>query len=182
MVIMNQRLCGLLVLVSWITSALNSWLQSLKMLQLSFCTDLEIPHFFCEPDQVVHVACSDTLLNDMVMDVTCVVLGGGPLTGILYSYSKIVSSIRAISSAQGRYRAFSTCGSHLSVVSLFYCTVLSVNISSAVTQNSRSSTKASVMYSVVTPMLNSFIYSLRNRDIKRALRRFSEKGHQNPRF
>uniref|UniRef100_H0XUE8 Olfactory receptor n=2 Tax=Otolemur garnettii TaxID=30611 RepID=H0XUE8_OTOGA len=169
-VIMNSRLCGLLVLASWILGVLHSSLHSLMVLQLTFCTDLEIPHFFCELNQIIHLACSDTFLNDIVMYLAAVLLGGGCLTGILYSYSKIVSSIRAISSAQGKYKAFSTCSSHLSVVSLFYCTSLGVYLSSAATHNSHSSATASVMYTVVTPMLNPFIYSLRNKDIKRALK------------
>ncbi|XP_025771917.1 olfactory receptor-like protein OLF4 [Puma concolor] len=173
MVIMNPRLCGLLVLVSWITSVLHSLLESLMVLQLSFCTVLEIPHFFCELNQMIQFACSDTFLNNMVMYFGAMLLGGGPFIGILYSYYKIVSSIRGISSAQGKYKAFSTCVSHLSVVSLFYCTGLGVYLSSAATQSSHSSATASVMYTVVTPMLNPFIYSLRNRDIKEALMRFS---------
>ncbi|XP_008156096.2 olfactory receptor 7A10-like [Eptesicus fuscus] len=172
MVIMNPRLCGLLVLVPWITSGLNSLLQSVMVLQLSFCTDIEITHFYCEMKQVVQLACSDTFLNNMVMYFVTALLGGGPLAGILYSYSKIVSSIRAIPSAQGKYKAFSTCASHLSVVSLFYGTSLGVYLSSDATHSSHSSAAASVMYAVVTPMLNPFIYSLRNKDIKRALRRF----------
>ncbi|XP_069321441.1 olfactory receptor 7A10-like [Eulemur rufifrons] len=169
-VIMNPRLCALLVLVSWILSVLNSLLQSLMVLRLTFCTDLEMPHFFCELNQIIHLACSDTFLNDVVMYLAVMLLGGGCLTGILYSYSKIVSSVRAISSAQGKCKAFSTCASHLAVVSLFYCTCLGVYLSSA-THNSHSSATASVMYTVVTPMLNPFIYSLRNKDIKRALKR-----------
>ncbi|XP_062965101.1 olfactory receptor 7A17-like [Cynocephalus volans] len=171
-VIMNPRVCGLLVMLSWIMSALNSLFQSLMVLLLSFCTDLEIPHFFCEINQVVHLACSDTFLNDMVIYAATVLLFCGPLTGILYSYFKIVCSIRGISTAQGKYKAFSTCASHLSVVSLFYCTILGVYLSSAAAQNSHSSAAASVMYTVVTPMLNPFIYSLRNKDIKRALKSF----------
>ena len=99
-------------------------------------------------------------------------MGGGPLTGILYSYSKIVSSICGISSAHGKYKAFSTCVSHLSIVSLFYFSGLGVYLSSAATHSSHSSATGSVMYTVVTPMLNPFIYSLRNKDIKRALKRF----------
>nr|XP_027810866.1 olfactory receptor 7A17-like [Marmota flaviventris] len=169
-VIMNPRLCMLMVLVSSIISALHSLLQSLMVLRLSFCTDMEIPHFFCELNQVVHRACSDTFLNDMVIYFAAVLLAIGPLAGILYSYSKIVSSIHAISSAQGKYKAFSTCASHLSVVSLFYCTCIGVYLSSAVTQNSRPTATASVMYMVVTPMLNPFIYSLRNKDIKSSLK------------
>uniref|UniRef100_A0A8D2E3S8 Olfactory receptor n=1 Tax=Sciurus vulgaris TaxID=55149 RepID=A0A8D2E3S8_SCIVU len=176
MVIMKPQFCVLLVLASWAISSLNSLLQSLMVLRLSFCTDLEIPHFFCEPNQLVHLACSDTFLNNMVLYFVAALLGGGSLAGVLYSYSKIVSSIRKISSAQGKYRAFSTCASHISVVSLFYCTLLGVYLSSAVTQNARSSATASVMYSVVTPMLNPFIYSLRNKDIKRALKTLLGRG------
>ncbi|XP_032724362.1 olfactory receptor 7A17-like [Lontra canadensis] len=172
-VIMKPQLCGLLILVSWVISVLNSLLQSLMLLRLSFCTEVEIPHFFCELNQVVGHACSDTFLNDMVMNLGILLLGGGPLAGILYSYSKIISSIRRISSAQGKYKAFSTCISHLSVVSLFYCTSLVVYLSSAATQSSHASAVASVMYTVVTPILNPFIYSLRNRDIKRALKRMT---------
>ncbi|XP_027811179.2 olfactory receptor 7A10-like [Marmota flaviventris] len=170
-VIMNPRLCGVLVLLCWILSVLHALLQSLMVLRLSFCTHVEIPHFFCELNQVIRLACSDTFLNDLVMNFVTVLLGGAPITGIVYSYSKIVSSIRAISSAQGRYKAFSTCASHLSVVSLFYGTGLGVYFSSAAAQSSLSSATASVMYSVVTPMLNPFIYSLRNKDVKGALRR-----------
>ncbi|XP_043441851.1 olfactory receptor-like protein OLF4 [Prionailurus bengalensis] len=171
MVIMNPRLCGLVVLVSWIMCVLNSLLQTLMVLGLSFCTTLEISHFFCELNQMIQLACSDTFINNLVMYLAAMLLGGASLAGILYSYSKIVSSIRGISSAQGKYKAFSTCASHLSVVSLFYCTGLGVYLSSAATQSSHSSATASVMYTVVTPMLNPFIYSLRNRDIRRALKR-----------
>ncbi|XP_027944572.1 olfactory receptor 7A10-like [Eumetopias jubatus] len=171
-VIMNPRLCGLLVLVSWIMSVLHSVLQTSMVLQLSFCTEVEIPHFFCELHQMIQLACSDTFLNNLVMYVSAVLLAGGPLAGIFYSYSKIISSIHRISSIQGKYKAFSTCASHLSVVSLFYFTVLGVYLSSAVTQSSHAGAVASVMYTVVSPMLNPFIYSLRNRDIKEALMRF----------
>ncbi|XP_019648788.2 olfactory receptor 7A17-like [Ailuropoda melanoleuca] len=171
MVIMNPRLCGLLVMMSWITSVSHSLLQTLMVLRLSFCTEGEIPHFFCELNQMIQLACSDTFLSNVVMYFAALLLAGGPLSGILYSYSKIVSSILRISSAQGKYKAFSTCASHLSVVSLFFCTSLGVYLSSAAPQSSHASAVASVMYTVVTPMLNPFIYSLRNTDIKRALKR-----------
>ena len=176
MVIMNPQLCGLLVLVSWMMSALNSLLQSVMVLRLSFCMYMEIPHFFCEINQLIQLACSDMFLNEILMYFAAAILGGGSFTGILYSYSKIVSSIQRISSAQGKYKAFFTCASHLSVVSLFYCTCLGVYLSSAATHSSHSSVVASVMYTVVTPMLNPFIYSLRNKDIKRALERIIRKA------
>ncbi|XP_006201506.3 olfactory receptor 7A17-like [Vicugna pacos] len=168
--IMNPQLCGLLLLASWTLSVLDALLRGLLVLRLSFCTDLEIPHFFCEINQVIQLSCSDTLLSVIEMYLATGLLGIIPLSGIVVSYSRVVSSILRITSTSGKYKAFSTCGSHLSIVSLFYGTGLGVYLSSAATQNSRASAIASVMYTVVTPMLNPFIYSLRNKDIKRALK------------
>ncbi|XP_058146451.2 olfactory receptor 7A17-like [Dasypus novemcinctus] len=169
-VIMNPQVCGLLLLASWLLSVLVSLLNDLMVLRLSFCTALDIPHFFCELNQVVRRACSDTFLNNLVIYFTSglVVI---PLTGILFSYCKIISSILRISTAGGKYKAFSTCGSHLSVVTLFYSTGLGVCLRSGATQNSRTNAVASVMYMVVTPILNPFIYSLRNKDIKQAFKK-----------
>ena len=83
-VIMNPQICGILVLVSWAISVLHSLLQTLMVLRLSFCGELEIPHYFCELNQMVQLACSDNFLNDMVMYFAAVMLGGGSVIGILY--------------------------------------------------------------------------------------------------
>ncbi|XP_047555630.1 olfactory receptor 7C2 [Lutra lutra] len=168
-VIMNPRLCGLLALGSWCISVMGSLLETLTLLGLSFCKNMEIPHFFCDLPEVLKLSCSDTLINNIVVYFVTIVLGLFPLSGILFSYSRIFSSILKISSTRGKYKAFSTCGSHLSVVSLFYGTGLGVYLSSAVTSSSRTSLVASVMYTIVTPMLNPFIYSLKNRDMMGAL-------------
>ena len=171
-VIMNPHRCGILVLVSWIISVLHSLSETLMVLTLSFCREVKIPHYFCELKQLIQLACSSNFLNELVMNFGAVILGGVPLAGILYTYCKIASSICRISSAQGKCKTFSTCASHLSVVSLFYCTCLGVYLSSAAPHSSHSSATASVMYTVVTPVLNPFIYSLRNKDMKRALKAF----------
>ena len=147
-------------------------LQSLIVLDLTFCEDLEISQFFCELNRVIQLACSDTFLNNTMIYFTSLLLVIGSLAGILYSYYKIISSIYRIASAQEKYKAFSTCASHLLVVSLFYCTSLGVYLGSAGTHSFHSSATASVKYTVVTPMLNPFIYSLWNKDIKRALKAF----------
>ena len=144
--------------------------------RLFFCRDVFIPHYFCELKQLVQLASSDHLLTEIVMYFAAGLLGAGPFVGIFYSYCRIASSICGIASAQGKYKAFSTCVSHLSAVSLFYGTCLGVYLSSAATHIAHSSIIASVMYTVVTPMLNPFIYSLRNKDIKRALRAFFRKA------
>ncbi|XP_004619583.2 olfactory receptor 7E24-like [Sorex araneus] len=170
-VIMNPRLCGQLWLGSFCLGLLNSAVNCLMMSQLTFCPPVEIPHFFCDLPQLLKLACSTTTTNSMLMYFLAAVFAGIPVSGILYSYTRIVSSVLRISSTGGRCKAFSTCGSHLSVVALFYGTGLGVYLSSIISRSSRKSAVASVMYTVVTPMLNPFIYSLRNRDIKQALQR-----------
>ncbi|XP_049731337.1 olfactory receptor 7A10-like [Elephas maximus indicus] len=172
-IIMNPHLCGLLVLISWLLSVIISCLHSLMLLRLSFCTHTEIPHFFCDFAEVLKYACSDTVSNYIVLFSVTGSLGVLPLAGILFSYFKIISSILKMSSAGGKYKAFSTCGSHLTVVSLFYGTGLGVYVYSAIAPSSPKGAIASVMYTVVTPMSNPFVYSLRNTDLNGALRKFS---------
>ncbi|OBS81866.1 hypothetical protein A6R68_24144, partial [Neotoma lepida] len=149
----------------------NGLLHSLMVLHLSFCTDLEILHFFCELAQVLKLACSDSLINNILIFITASIFAGIPLFGIIFSYIHIVSTVVKMSSSEGKYKAFSTCGSHLSVVSLFYGTGFGVYITSEVIHSPRDIAVASVMYSLVTPMMNPFIYSLRNRDMKEALKK-----------
>ncbi|XP_044111342.1 olfactory receptor 7G2-like [Neovison vison] len=170
-VIMNPQLCARLILLSLFFSLMVALLHSLMVLQLSFCKDLEIPHFFCELAQVIKLACSDTLINNILIYFVASLFGGVPLSGIIFSYTQIVSTVLRMPSAGGKLKAFSTCGSHLSVVSLFYGTVVGVYISSVVTDSSKKTAVASVMYAVVPQMMNPFIYSLRNRDMKGALRK-----------
>ncbi|EQB77650.1 olfactory receptor 18 [Camelus ferus] len=176
LVIMNPRLCGLLVLISLSLSLLVSQMHNSVVLKLTYFKDVEISHFFCDPSQLLSLACSDPFTNNIVMYFVGAISGFLPIAGILFSYYKIVSSVLRLPSSGGRYRAFSTCGSHLAVVCLFYGTGLGVYLSSAVLLSPRKDAVASVVYTVVTPMLNPFIYSLRNSDIKRAMRRFLSKA------
>ncbi|KAM6167031.1 olfactory receptor 7G2-like [Erethizon dorsatum] len=169
MVIMNPRRCVLLALLSLLITTVNALPHSLMALQLSFCRDLEIPHFFCELAQVIKLSCSDTLINSLLMHLGTSLFAGIPLSGIVFSYTQIVSSILRIPSVGGRYKAFSTCGSHFLVVSLFYGTGLSMYLSSAVNDSSIKNAVASVMYIVIPQMLNPFIYSLRNKEMKESL-------------
>ncbi|XP_006877609.1 PREDICTED: olfactory receptor 7D2-like [Chrysochloris asiatica] len=170
-VIMNSRLCGLLVYITWFIGVMVSLLHIYLMMQLNFCKDLEIPHFFCELTWILKAACSDTFLNVTLIYFITGVLGVFPFIVIMFSYSQIVSSISKISSSGGKQKAFSTCGSHLSVVSLFYGTGVGDQFTSTMTHSSQNFLIGSVMYAVVTPMLNPFIYSLRNKDVKGALAR-----------
>ncbi|XP_072457246.1 olfactory receptor 7C1-like [Notamacropus eugenii] len=169
--IMSSQFCGLVVLLSWAISFLNAVFHSLLVMRLLFCKKCEISQFYCDLTSVLKISCTDTLINNILMYLTTGLLGMLPFTGIIFSYAQICSSILRVPSTGGKYKALSTCGSHLSVVLLFYGTVIGVYLSSSFTESSWKSSVASVMYAVVTPMLNPFIYSLRNKDIKDALRR-----------
>ncbi|KAM5233268.1 olfactory receptor 7E178-like [Hipposideros larvatus] len=173
--IMNPQLCGLMILVSFFISLLDSQLHNLMVSQLTFFIDMEIPHFFCDPSQLLNLACFEIPTNNILIYLLAAIFGGVPVSGILFSYYKIISSILRVPSSGGKYKAFSTCGSHLSVVCLFYGTGLGVYLSLAVSHSPRKGAVVSVIYTAVTPMMNPFIYSLRNRDIKRAMRRLFRK-------
>ncbi|XP_069446380.1 olfactory receptor 7E24-like [Ovis canadensis] len=176
LVIMNPHLCFSLVLVSFFGSLMDSQVHNLIVLQLTCFKDVEISNYFCDPSLLLKLACSDTFTNNIILYFTGAIFAFVLFSGIFFSYYKILSSILRVPSSGGRYKAFSTCGSHLTVVCLYYGTGLGVYLSSAISQSPRKDSLASVMYTVVTPMLNPFIYSLRNRDIKRALCRFLNKA------
>ncbi|CAO2636003.1 Olfactory receptor 867 [Lemmus lemmus] len=168
-IIMSPWVCTLLVLMLWIIMFWVSLIHILLMNELNFSRGTEIPHFFCELAQVLKVANSDTHINNVFMYVLTSILGVIPMIGIFMSYSQIISSLLRMSSAVSKYKAFSTCGSHLCVVSLFYGSGLGVYFSSSFFHSSQRRMIASLMYTVISPMLNPFIYCLRNRDMKHAL-------------
>ncbi|XP_038598722.1 putative gustatory receptor clone PTE03, partial [Tachyglossus aculeatus] len=168
--IMSPQLCAWTIVVSWSIGSLDALLHTLMVVRLSFCAGNEIHHFFCELSQLLKLSCTDTLFNEVLVYVVLVALGVVPLTGLLFSYSCIISTILRIPSPGGRYKVFSTCGSHLSVVSLYYGTGLGIYFSQiSSTQTSGMGFVASVMFMVVSPMLNPFIYSLRNKAMKESL-------------
>ncbi|XP_066110758.1 olfactory receptor 1J4-like [Saccopteryx bilineata] len=165
--IMREGLCVLLVAGSWILSCVNALLHMLLLVRLSFCADNTISHFFCDLAALLKLSCSDTSINELVIFYEAGMLLFLPLCIILGSYVRIGTIILRVPSTKGLFKAFSTCGSHLFVVSLYYGTLVGVYFFSSSWDSK--DIIASVMYMVVTPMLNPFIYSLRNRDIKQAL-------------
>ncbi|XP_003461779.3 olfactory receptor 7E24-like [Cavia porcellus] len=176
---MNPQLCVYLLLVSIFISILDSQLHNVVVLQFTCFKDVRIANFFCHPSQVFSLSCSDTLIKTIVTYFVGAIFGFIPMLLILFSYCKIVSSILKIPSLGGRYKAFSTCSSHVLVVCLFYGTSIGVYLGSTVSYSPSQGMVASLMYSVVTPMLNPFIYSLRNRDFRNTLKRLQD-GASNP--
>ncbi|XP_004476328.2 olfactory receptor 1E1-like [Dasypus novemcinctus] len=173
--IMNPKLCLSLVALSWVLTMFHALLHTLLMARLWFCADNVIPHFFCDMSALLKLACSDTRVNELVIFVMGGLILVIPFLLIIMSYAQIVSTILKVPSARGIRKAFSTCGSHLSVVSLFYGTVIGLYLCPSENNSTIRETVMALMYMVVTPMLNPFIYSLRNRDMKGALGRVFHK-------
>uniref|UniRef100_G3UF12 Olfactory receptor n=2 Tax=Loxodonta africana TaxID=9785 RepID=G3UF12_LOXAF len=169
--IMREGLCTLLVAVSWILSCASALSHTIPLAHLSFCDDNTIPHFFCDLAALLKLSCSDIFLNEMIIFTVGVAVITLPLICILISYGHIGTTILKVPSTKGICKALSTCGSHLTVVSLYYGTIIGLYLFPSSNNSNVNNIIASVMYIVVTPLLNPFIYSLRNRDMKGALQR-----------
>ncbi|XP_021063563.1 olfactory receptor 7E24-like [Mus pahari] len=175
-IIMNPNQCAVLLLASVLASLVDSQVHNLIVLQFTYFSNTEISNFFCDPSQLLNLNCSDMFTKNIVIHFIGVFFGLFSTSGIIFSYYKIISSILRIPSIDGKYKTFSTCGSHLSVVCLFYGTATAVYIGSTSSNSPESCAVASLMYTVVIPMLNPFIYSLRNRDIKIALQKLQRRA------
>ncbi|XP_034520147.1 olfactory receptor 2K2-like [Ailuropoda melanoleuca] len=170
-VIMSRQVCVQMAAVSWVTGCLTALLETSFTLQVPLCGNL-IDHFTCEILAVLKLACTRSLLVDTIMLVVTVLLLPGPMLFICISYVFILSTILRISSAEGRHKAFSTCGAHLTVVILFYGAALSMYLKPSSSSSSQEVDKIiSLLYGVLTPMLNPIIYSLRNKEVKEAVKK-----------
>ncbi|XP_037368713.1 olfactory receptor 11L1-like [Talpa occidentalis] len=169
--LMTIRTCILLAGGSWLGGFLTPVLTVTMTFQLPFCTADEIDHFFCDLAPVLKLACSDseTVAKTTFLMATFVTMVPFLLT--VASYVRIVAAVLRIPSAAGKQRAFSTCSSHLIVVTLYYGTLGTVYAIPTATQAATLNKIFSLLYTVVTPMINPIVYSLRNKDVKKAVRR-----------
>ncbi|XP_037375039.1 putative olfactory receptor 1F12P [Talpa occidentalis] len=169
--IMTPRRCASLVAVPWVTAILNPLLHTLLMARLHFCSDNVIHHFFCDINSLLPLSCSDTSLNQLMVLVVVGLIFVVPSGCILASYSLIISAVMKIPSNQGKLKAFSTCGSHLALVILFYGAIIGIYMSPTSNHSTDKDMAASVIFMIVAPALNPFIYSLRNNELKGALKK-----------
>ncbi|XP_032757784.1 olfactory receptor 50-like [Rattus rattus] len=169
-IIMSQSLCVLLVFVSWTLSLANALVHTLLLACLSHFRNNTIPHYFCDLSALLKLSSSDTTVNEMAILLLGIVVITLPFICILVSYVHIGVTILKAPSIRGICKALSTCGSHLCVVSLYYGAIIGLYLVPSYNNNNSKDVIVSVMYGLVTPMLNPFIYSLRNRDMKGALR------------
>ncbi|XP_047630142.1 olfactory receptor 1052 [Phacochoerus africanus] len=173
-VAMSQRKCVGLVMGSFIGGMINSLTHTISLGRLSFCGSNVVGHFFCDVPPLLKLSCSDTSLNELLLLIFSGVIAMATFLVVIISYLFIAAAILRIRSAAGRQKAFSTCASHLAAVTIFYGT-LSFNYIQPSSQYSVQQEKVvSVFYTLVIPMLNPLIYSLRNKEVKEAVRRAIE--------
>ncbi|XP_044127320.1 olfactory receptor 2G3-like [Bufo gargarizans] len=167
--IMNMRFCIILALIPWMIGFINSFIQVSITWRLPFCRTHHVNHFFCEVPPFIRLSCRDPWLNEIAMYVAAgiIVLCCCLLTLISYVY--IISTILKIHSSQKRHAVFSTCASHLTVVTLYYGAIMSIYLQPRSSQSLEANKIISVLYTVVTPMLNPIIYSIRNKDVKKCI-------------
>nr|XP_012615282.1 olfactory receptor 5A1 [Microcebus murinus] len=173
--IMSQGLCTCMVAGSYIGGFLSSLIQASSIFRLHFCGPNVINHFFCDLPPILALSCSDTFFSQVVNFFVVVAVGGTSFFILLISYGYIVSAVLKIRSAEGRWKAFNTCASHLVVVMLLFGTALFMYLRPSSSYSPGRDKVVSVFYALVIPMLNPLIYSLRNKEIKNALWKVLEK-------
>ncbi|KAM5191635.1 olfactory receptor 6B1-like [Mantella aurantiaca] len=173
--IMNWNVCFLLAVVSWIGGFVISLIKVYYISRLTFCNQGIINHFYCDISPVLNLACTDMRIAEFVDFILALLILLIPLLLTVISYCFILATILAIPTSSGRQKAFSTCASHLVVVVIFYSTTLFMYARPSRAQSLSYNKLVSVMYTVITPLLNPIIYCLRNREVKEAIWKLSLK-------
>ena len=171
--LMGPGVCLKLAAASWTTGVMVESAQTTWIFTLPFCGTGRIQHFFCDIMPVVELACVDTSHNETTLFAISVLFIMTPCLLILCSYVHILVTILRIPSATGRSKAFSTCSSHILVVSLFYGTALFTYLQPKAAHTPETDKATALMYTVVTPALNPVIYTLRNKELKEAFQRLT---------
>ncbi|XP_006892898.1 PREDICTED: olfactory receptor 151-like [Elephantulus edwardii] len=170
-VIMSQKVCNILLSGVYFMATSGAMIHTIFMTRLSFCEDNIVRHYFCDILPLLKLSCSSTYINEIL-----VIIGGGfnmlvTTVAIIISYTFILASILRIPSSESRSKAFSTCGSHLTVVGILYGSMIFMYLKPTSSSNMAQEKVASVFYTTVIPMLNPLIYSLRNKDVQNVLRK-----------
>ncbi|XP_023409465.2 olfactory receptor 2T27-like [Loxodonta africana] len=170
-ILMRPAVCGFMVVGSWLGALLNALIHVLYTLNLSYCASREIHHFFCEIPALLKLVCGDTFLYENGLFVSAVVFLLIPISAIMASYGKIVTTVLGLGSTMGIKKALATCSSHMIVVSVFYGTAIMKYFLPKAYHTAEQDEVVSVFYTIVTPMLNPLIYSLRNKEVAGALKK-----------
>ncbi|XP_029431458.1 olfactory receptor 5B21-like [Rhinatrema bivittatum] len=171
LVVMKRKVCARLLTVAYMGGFVISLIHTMFTFHLSFCGSNVINHFFCQAPPLLVISCSNTSINELVIFIILIFNGIPSVLIILISYIYILVTILKIRSAEGRRKAFSTCASHLTTVLIFYVTIISMYLRPSSSYSVEQDRVASVFYTMVIPMLNPLIYSLRNKEVKAVLRK-----------
>ncbi|XP_074130829.1 olfactory receptor 10AG1-like [Sminthopsis crassicaudata] len=174
-IIMNHKVCVQLVIASWITGIPVLIGLTYQIFSLNFCGSNKLNHIFCDAPPLLEVACGDTYQKELSVHVAALFFVMIPFLLILISYVKIITTILKLPSTSGKSKAFSTCSSHLMVVGLFYGSGSIVYLRPKSSHSAKSDKVFSLFYTIVTPMFNPIIYSLRNKDVIAALKKLLPK-------
>nr|XP_020140125.1 LOW QUALITY PROTEIN: olfactory receptor 2T33-like [Microcebus murinus] len=170
--VMSRRACWRLVAAAWLFGLADGLAQAVSALRFPFCgAGRPVDHFFCEVPAVLRLACADTALYETLIYVCCVLMLLLPFAAVAASYLRILAAVLRMRSARGRRKAFATCSSHLAVVSLFYGAAMVTYMRPQAYHSARQDKVVSAFYTLVTPVLNPLIYSLRNKEVAGALRK-----------
>uniref|UniRef100_A0A8D2L4B5 Olfactory receptor n=1 Tax=Varanus komodoensis TaxID=61221 RepID=A0A8D2L4B5_VARKO len=170
-VLMNARISIQLVTCSWACGLLGSTVVIILTFNLTFCKSNGINHFFCDFSPLVSLSCSDTSLVEIALLVVCCIISIFPIVLTLTSYVCIIITILKIPTTMGKQKAFSTCSSHLIVVTVFYASLLAVYLVPRSESSKNWNKIFSLFYTVLTPLFNPLIYTLRNKEVNMALRK-----------
>ncbi|XP_056408686.1 olfactory receptor 5V1-like [Hyla sarda] len=169
--VIDGRLCIGLVTGCWILSFVNSFILTFLTFQLPYCKSNLISHFFCEMPPLFRLSCRDIWLNELAEYISGAIVALGSFMLILLSYLCITITVLKIRTNKERQKVFSTCASHVLVVSLYYGTIMFMHLHPRAASSSEQDRVVTILYTVVTPMVNPIIYSIRNKDIKKAIRK-----------
>ena len=170
-VVMSRRVCWLMVAGSWLFGLVDGLFQAIYTLSYPYCGPQEIDHFFCDIPAVLKLACADTSIYEALIYVCCILMLLLPFSVISVSYLLIFVTVLRMHSAEGRKKAFATCSSHMAVVSLFYGAAMVTYMRPQTYHSSKHDKVVSAFYTMITPMLNPLIYSLRNKEVAGALKK-----------
>ncbi|XP_006898225.1 PREDICTED: olfactory receptor 2G6-like [Elephantulus edwardii] len=169
--IMNQQICRILAAVSWISGFANSLLQSSLAIVLPLCGHRQVDHFHCEILIIIKLSCVDTGPTESKMLIGRLIILAIPVSIILTSYACIARTVVKMQSAEGRKKAFGTCASHLTVVTVFFGTIMFMYLQPKNNYSQNQGKILALIYTVIAPTMNPLIYTLRNKDVKRAMRK-----------
>ncbi|XP_037695786.1 olfactory receptor 8D1 [Choloepus didactylus] len=174
-VIMSSWVCSILVIIAFILGFLSALAHTSAMMQLSFCKSHIISHYFCDVLPLLNLSCSSTHLNELLLFIIAGFNTLAPTLAVFISYAFIFHSILGIQSSEGRSKTFGTCSSHLLAVGIFFGSITFMYFKPPSSNSLEQEKVSSVFYTTVIPMLNPLIYSLRNKDVKKALKKVLEK-------